>query len=198
MKPSPLSPRAQRLAAEHLELVTAIASTMRLRLPRHLDLNELESAGHLGLVEAASRFDRRLGVPFGAFARPRIRGAILEYLRQLDPLTRTQRRHVKEANGTFYDEQLEWFCPDLIEARTATPGADPAVLDAALVREAVNALEPRLRCVILRHYFEDGTLRSLKDELDVRFSRLSQLHSLALRELRSALVARGFADAPMN
>ena len=203
--PSPqLSANARELATEHLDLVTVIARSTRRRLPRYYDLDELESAGALGLVEAASRFNAQLGIPFRAYARTRIRGAILDYLREIDPLTRTQRQRVAAAGVSFHDDQLDWIDEefrDLIEARSATPRPEPGYvvqLDAALVREAVDDLEPKLRRVIIRYYFDGGTLRSLERSMRMGVSNLSRLHHQALRQLRAQLVARGFADAPMN
>lgn len=199
-----LSPRARALAAEHLGLVTSVARATRRRLPRYHDLDELESAGALGLVEAASRFNARLGIPFRAYARTRIQGAILDHLRDLDPLTRTQRQAVGASGGSFYDEQLEWIDEefrDLIEARSATPRPEPGYvvqLDAAVVRAAVDDLEPRLRRVIVRYYFEGGTLRSLERAMRMGVSNLSRLHHKALRELRARLEARGFREPAMH
>lgn len=192
-----LSPRARTLAAEHRHLVTSVARATRRRLPPQFDLDELESAGALGLVDAARRFNRAIGVPFGAFARQRIRGAILDYLRQLDPLTRTQRRNIAATDDACFDVQLEWVGGGLktsIEARTPDRGPDVAYAakdTAARVRAAVDALPTRLRRVVVRRYYDQRTLRSLKRSMKVGDSRLSQLHTEALRELRQLLADQG-------
>ena len=72
-----------RLVEENLDLVRSIAGKVRRSLARPLDLDELMAYGAKGLVEAASRFDSRLGVAFSTFAYYRIRGAMLDGLRSM-------------------------------------------------------------------------------------------------------------------
>lgn len=76
----------ERLILDHLEDVRHILGRIAARLPAEVDRQNLESAGVLGLVEAAGQFDSTRGVDFGAFARLRIRGAILDELRRNCPL----------------------------------------------------------------------------------------------------------------
>jgi len=76
----------ERLILGHLEDVRHILGRIAARLPGEVDRQNLESAGVLGLVEAAGQFDPARGVEFGAFARLRIRGAILDELRRNCPL----------------------------------------------------------------------------------------------------------------
>lgn len=74
------------LILEHLWLVRHIAGKLSAQLPPEVDSENLESAGMLGLVEAAERFDPTRGVDFKAFAALRIRGAIIDELRRNCPL----------------------------------------------------------------------------------------------------------------
>ena len=76
----------ERLILDHLEDVRHLHGRIAVRLPAEVDRQNLESAGVLGLVEAANQYDRDRGVEFGAFARLRIRGAILDELRRNCPL----------------------------------------------------------------------------------------------------------------
>ncbi|SFI36837.1 sigma-70 family RNA polymerase sigma factor [Planctomicrobium piriforme] len=75
-----------RLVMEHLESVRHVLGRMIPGLPRFIDADNLESAGVLGLVEAAAQFDPTRGVEFKTFAYHRIRGAILDELRRNCPL----------------------------------------------------------------------------------------------------------------
>ncbi len=75
-----------RLVVEHLGYVRHVLSRMLVGLPQFVDADNLESAGVLGLVEAASQFDPQRGVEFRTFAHHRIRGAILDELRRNCPL----------------------------------------------------------------------------------------------------------------
>lgn len=82
--------------AEHLGLVHHVARQLKRGLAADADLEELVSAGTLGLLEAARGFDPSRGLAFSTFAAPRIRGAILDELRRHDPLPRSVRRRSRD------------------------------------------------------------------------------------------------------
>ena len=84
----PAANDTQASEEDHLEMVRRIAGAMVRHLPSHVDKDELVSLGYMGLVEAQRRFDPSRGVPFGAFAAMRVRGAMIDWLRQLDPVSR--------------------------------------------------------------------------------------------------------------
>lgn len=79
------------LVKEHLGLVYVIVKKLRGRFRGLMEREEMVSAGCLGLLTALRDFQRDRGLAFSTFAAPRIRGAILDEVRQLDPLTRHQR-----------------------------------------------------------------------------------------------------------
>jgi RNA polymerase sigma factor for flagellar operon FliA len=74
--------RRDALILGHLSLVRHIAGRQLAELPPGVDLENLEAAGVLGLVEAANHFDLEHGTQFKTFAYTRIRGAILDELRR--------------------------------------------------------------------------------------------------------------------
>jgi len=78
--------RRDRLVLEHLDMVRSILGRMARELPSGADVENLQAAGTLGLVESAGHYDEARGVPFRAFAHARIRGAILDELRRNCPL----------------------------------------------------------------------------------------------------------------
>jgi RNA polymerase sigma factor for flagellar operon FliA len=80
-----------RLIEEHLPLVRHVVFQVAVHFPRHVDRDELATAGALGLVEAARRYDGARGVPFDRFAAQRIRGAILDAVRAADWAPRSVR-----------------------------------------------------------------------------------------------------------
>jgi RNA polymerase sigma factor for flagellar operon FliA len=84
----PQSQQSQRqgLILANLALVRHIVSRLKAKFPRGVDLENLEAAGVLGLVEAANRFDPQRGIRFETFAYLRIRGAIFDELRRNCPL----------------------------------------------------------------------------------------------------------------
>jgi len=80
------------LLMEHLPTVRYIARRIHERLPQHVDLDDLVSAGVVGLIDALSKFDHGKKVQFKSYAQFRIRGAILDSLRTLDWSPRELRR----------------------------------------------------------------------------------------------------------
>jgi RNA polymerase sigma factor FliA len=63
-----------------------------------VEIDDLIAAGTIGLIDAADRYDERRNIPFEAYARRRIQGAILDALRAEDHLTRRERRIGREAD----------------------------------------------------------------------------------------------------
>ncbi len=81
-----------RLVMEHVGLVRTLGQRLAQRLPAQVELSDLISVGVLGLIDAATRYKPSLGVPFDAFARRRIQGAMLDSLRDMDWAPRSLRR----------------------------------------------------------------------------------------------------------
>lgn len=77
---------------EHLPTVRYLARRIHERLPQHVELDDLVSAGVVGLIDAFSKFDHNKKVQFKSYAQFRIRGAILDSLRTLDWSPRELRR----------------------------------------------------------------------------------------------------------
>jgi RNA polymerase sigma factor for flagellar operon FliA len=80
------------LLMEHLPTVRYLARRIHERLPQHVELDDLVSAGIVGLIDAFSKFDHTKKVQFKSYAQFRIRGAILDSLRTLDWSPRELRR----------------------------------------------------------------------------------------------------------
>jgi RNA polymerase sigma factor for flagellar operon FliA len=81
-----------RMLVEHLPTVRFIARKIHGRLPQHVELDDLISAGVVGLIDAFGKFDHTKQVLFKSYAQFRIRGAILDSLRSLDWSPRELRR----------------------------------------------------------------------------------------------------------
>ncbi|MBK5294290.1 MAG: FliA/WhiG family RNA polymerase sigma factor [Acidobacteriia bacterium] len=88
---------------EHLPLVKAIAVRVHENLPVHVDLDDLIHAGILGLFDAVNKFDSGKQVAFSSYAKHRIKGAILDSLRQLDWASRDLRRRHKQVEAATRD-----------------------------------------------------------------------------------------------
>jgi RNA polymerase sigma factor FliA len=82
----------EQLMIEHLPIVRFIARRIHERLPQHVPIEDLYSAGVVGLLDAFGKFDPTKQVQFRSYAQFRIRGAILDSLRTLDWSPRELRR----------------------------------------------------------------------------------------------------------
>src|SRR2546429_6240382 len=84
-----------RIVLDHLKLVKAIAVRVHENLPVHVDLDDLVHAGVLGLFDAANKYNPDKKVVFHSYAKYRIKGAILDSLRQLGWASRDLRKRQK-------------------------------------------------------------------------------------------------------
>lgn len=84
------------LVEGHVRLVHHIVRRMARGIPPCVDVDDLIAAGYEGLLRAAERFDEQRGVAFSTFAGCSIRGAVLDALREMDPLARPTRKRVNE------------------------------------------------------------------------------------------------------
>ncbi|MGP8227128.1 MAG: FliA/WhiG family RNA polymerase sigma factor [Terracidiphilus sp.] len=87
-----LTGEQEQVLLEHLPIVRFLARRIQERLPQHVDIEDMVSAGELGLMDAFSKFDPAKKVQFRSYAQFRIRGAILDSLRTLDWSPRELRR----------------------------------------------------------------------------------------------------------
>jgi RNA polymerase sigma factor FliA len=130
-------------------LVRALARKIHARLPRNIDIEDLYSAGLVGLMEAYAKFNPAMDVQFRSYAQFRIRGAIIDSLRSLDWAPRELRhkgRQVQEAIQT-------------IRVRTGrTPSEDQ------VAKELNTSLESYQKLLGDLHNVEIGTLSRIREE----------------------------------
>ncbi|HYE23584.1 MAG TPA: FliA/WhiG family RNA polymerase sigma factor [Clostridia bacterium] len=225
----------ERLLLEHLPEVRYIARRIHDRLPKHVPVDDLISAGVLGLMDAFQKYDAAKHVQFKSYASFRIRGAILDSLRELDWSPRDLRRKARkleEANNrlstqlgrmateTELAEDLGMPIEDfhkflgeldgldlgslqaesdsgagddqLIEFIAGDPEQSPYVqcwrseLQRALA-SAIADLPEKQRRVLALYYYEELTMKEVGTVLGIGESRVSQIHSLAVLQLRSRL-----------
>jgi RNA polymerase sigma factor for flagellar operon FliA len=233
----------EQLLLEHMPSVRFIARKLHRSLPPHVELDDLVSAGTIGLMEACQRFDARRHVQFKSYAQFRIRGAILDWLRTLDwgprelrrkarsiadgtrllaqQLGRTPRDHEIAAALGMVLAELHQITGELksleigslnvehsrdeddeeLEFVAAPANEDPlsrflAAESRQRLADAIEELPEKERLVLTLYYFEELTMREIGLTLGVVESRVSQIHSAALRRLRSAVSARRTSAQP--
>lgn len=223
------------LLRDNLSLVHHVARQLARGLASDVDLDELVSAGTMGLMSAADSFDTTRGLAFSTFAVPRIRGAILDELRRQDHVPRSVRRKTRSISaaretltralgrppeareiarelgvdaGTLWrwmadvegavqlpldgaraDHDDAPFCPaDLLGSDAELPDERLArEEDVARLRDAMLELKDQERTVLSLYYLEELKAREIAEVMGVSESRISQIRTRALAQLRGAL-----------
>lgn len=193
------------LIREHMWLARVEAADMALRVPAHIEYEDLFSAALTALFQAARRYDPTFGVPFAGFAKRRVRGALQDELRTGDWLSRGDRRHLTKGTPlptgapsrsleppvsldhlvVDDDEPFGLSLPD------ARPGPEEVFLDRELVEylaDAVAELPQRLREAVL-NYLAEEPLEALARQLGTSPSRASQLRYEGFALIRNAMFA---------
>ena len=79
--------------------IRILALRLKSKLPQSVELNELISAGSLGLLDALGKFKPELGIKFDTYSENRIKGSMLDELRRMDWFSRGLRQKVKVQIG---------------------------------------------------------------------------------------------------
>lgn len=110
-----LNPYAQALKREQDELVVsylpalrALAFRLKERLPSSIDVNDLISIGVEEMIKLASRYEKEQNNSFWGFVKKRVYGAMLDYLRSLDIMSRNNRKIIKDID-TLIDEYYQKY-----------------------------------------------------------------------------------------
>jgi RNA polymerase sigma factor for flagellar operon FliA len=135
-----LSPGKQEtIIREYAPKIKITALRLKHKLPRHVDLEELISAGTLGLMEALKKFDSKQNIKFETFADNRIRGAMLDELRRMDWLSRGLRKKIKRIEEVMQHFEQHHGAPPSPEEIQEKTGFSAGEVD-----EGLNALHNQL------------------------------------------------------
>ena len=226
------------LITRELPQVYYVAARIRERLPQHVEMEDLVHAGVIGLIEAYRSYDASKNAGFSTFAKFRVRGAILDSLRELDWGSRTLRKKGRQIAtamttlasrlgrqpqqeeiaaelsmsldelhstlteldalyvvGQHAESSDDPSAPfDLIESAPSRGGDNPFEIylegeTKAQLAEAVAALSEREQLILQLYYYEELTMREIAEVVGVAVSRVSQIHTAALLQLRTRMAA---------
>jgi RNA polymerase sigma factor for flagellar operon FliA len=91
----------EKIVLEHGPLIRYIVNRIAVRLPSHIDLDDLHSTGVIGLMDAIEKFDPDKNCKFKTYAEFRIKGAILDQLRSLDWVPRSVRQKSRKLEHAY-------------------------------------------------------------------------------------------------
>lgn len=176
------------LSPELIHLVRSLACRLYARLPQGcgLELGDLIQAGNIGLIKAAQVYETDRGTPLTLYAKFRIRGEMLDMVRR----SMGPERSASFLRPSGSDADAESTLP-------TPPESSPhySLLReerSAILREELQRLPRRDRTVVRLRYSGEMTLRQIGDVLEVKESRVCQIHRSALERLKRALRNRGF------
>jgi len=144
-----LKHKKDELAIQYLPAVKAMAFRLKERLPSSIDYMDLSAIGTEELIKLARRYDEGLNDSFWGYAKKRVYGAMLDYLRSLDVVSRSSRKLIKAIDYA-------------VEEYRATHDEEPSDADlAAMLNEDVEKIhEARIASSIY-------TVMPLHDQLQV-------------------------------
>jgi RNA polymerase sigma factor FliA len=225
----------QQIVLEQMPQVKYIARRIHEHLPQHVPFEDLLQAGMVGLIDALNKFDSAKNVKFASYAKFRIRGAILDSLRENDWSPRDLRRKSRQIDTVMQKLQTELgrkasepemaralgLSLDEFQALTNEirgleisslqcesnddgqetdlaqniPGPtdeDPLTLCVKgeieeRLQEAIAKLPEREQQVLMLYYQQELTMREVGELMGVGESRVSQIHTLAVKHLRAVM-----------
>jgi RNA polymerase sigma factor (sigma-70 family) len=151
----------ERLILHYSPLVKFVAGRVGSGLPQNLEQADLVSYGIFGLIDAIEKFDPARGFKFETYAIARIKGAIIDELRSIDWVPRSVRAKARAIERAEVDEMKH------------------------LLADAINRVPDRERLVLTLYYYEGLTLSEIGDVLGVTESRVCQIHTKAILQLRA-------------
>lgn len=190
----------EQLIESGKDMARAIARQILRRLPRWVDARPIEAAATQGLVEAANVFRPEQGIPFRAFAQWRIRGAVLDYIREQFP-SRQAHAPVVSLEELHHRNSRD---PDTPDPAPWEPTATNTADDRAAWREVRELLEqaqirltPRERLVLRMYYLQDLTIEEIAKLLapPVSGKRVWQIRNEALLKARQRAARLGLRSA---
>ena len=179
----------ERLILEQLPHVRWIAMRIHEKISGAVALDDLVSAGVIGLINAVDSYDPNFNVKLKTYAEHRIRGAILDSIRGLDGIPVHKRKRLKDVEAAIASaEQRLQRVP--AEEEIAHELNMPLAEYQELLAEAVNKM-PRLERTILTLYFkEEQNLHEIAEILGIHTTRVCQLKSQAVLRLRAYVVKK--------
>jgi len=195
---------------ENLPLVKKVASKIYYKLPDcDIEFDDLVNTGIIGLIKAIDKYNEGKA-KFSTYAYIKIRGEILDYLRNLEIVPRSVKDKIKkekEENESEYhvplsntavivsidkamsDDDDGYRLVDRLVSKRKTPEEEVIELDInEKLMAAINKLNHNEKAILQMIYFEERDLKYIASKLNISVSRVSQIKAQAVVKLRSLLL----------
>lgn len=225
----------EEVVKKYIPLVKYIASRVILGKQKYIEYEDLVSYGMIGLMDAINKYDEKKGMKFSTYASIRIKGAMIDEIRKISPISKgamdklnmynhaieslqkkllrepTLEEIVKELNMTIeevsyiesyinyisivsledviFSEDEEVSLKGYIEDKNS-PSPDKLLEEKESIEvlgKAIESLNEKDSTVLSLYYYERLTLKEIGKVLGVSESRVCQLHSRAIVNLRAAM-----------
>ncbi len=188
----PLTDEQRELAAGYTALASLVANDQIERRPSLLGplRDEVRAAAFDGLIDAAQKFRAGRGIKFSTYARHRIRGAIQDWMRSKDHLTRHYRLVARSTGVEAWRAPLSLDRAPRLAARLVDHGRSPfaqveRMQIVALLEEAASRLPDHTRAVLALRYTEEWGLKEIGRAMGYSESRACQVLQRAHEALRA-------------
>ncbi|MGI0407157.1 RNA polymerase sigma factor FliA [Helicobacter himalayensis] len=165
------------LATQYLPAVKAMAFRLKERLPSSIDVMDLVSIGAEELVKLSRRYDSSINDSFWGYAKTRVNGAMLDYLRSLDVLSRSNRKLVKNIDSEISKYFNEYESEPSDEYLAKVLNEDIQKIKEARVASDIYALVPideQYNTIVGDTILEDLAQEELIEIISKILSKLSQ------------------------
>ena len=180
----------KQIMLQYTNLVHYVINHSRFIAQAVVDEDDYFQFGVEGLSEAIERFDPEFGTKFETYAIQRIRGKIIDELRKLQAKAMIGKGRKLKAHSYSLSESFDgdegYQLSEIIPNQDATP---EEITTQNEVKEsiitALKDLSERDRLVISLYYYEDLNYKEISEILKITVSRVSQIHSRVIHELKS-------------
>ncbi len=196
-----------RLISNYKPFLKGIVSSVYSKLPREVDIMDIESYAYVGLIDAINKFNPKRNIKFETYASYRIKGAIVDGMRKQDWLSRTLRTQnnaiEEEESGkekfsmfsiddpNFYDKKREENADsagnifDLYASKTSD--FVDKVENKMLLKEILKNLSPQGKKIVYQYYFKGKNFKEIGKLLGITESRVSQINKSIILSLRKEM-----------
>jgi RNA polymerase sigma factor for flagellar operon FliA len=195
-KTEPSSGLKKQIMVNYTNLVHYVIHNSKFMNLNVVEEKDFFQFGVEGLSEAIDRFDPDFGTKFETYAIQRIRGKIIDELRKLQIKPRANYQN-QDPNKVVYrnvsidqpfDSEDGFSLSDIIPSEYELPDDEYHSLERKeLLVQAIKDLNERDRLIITLYYYEHMNYKEISKILDITVSRVSQLHSKIMRELKKQI-----------